>query len=52
MAAQKIIICDDQIMIHETLGMYLENEGFEHISAMDGEEALQKFETEKPDLII
>ena len=30
----------------------LENEGYEHISAMDGEEALQKFETEKPDLII
>ena len=52
MAAQKIMICDDQIMIHETLGMYLANEGFEHISAMDGEEALQKFETEKPDLII
>ena len=52
MAAQKIMICDDQIMIHETLGMYLENEGYEHISAMDGEEALQKFETEKPDLII
>ena len=48
MAAQKIMICDDQIMIHETLGMYLENEGYEHISAMDGEEALQKFETEKP----
>lgn len=41
MAAQKIMICDDQIMIHETLGMYLENEGYEHISAMDGEEALQ-----------
>ena len=52
MAAQKIMICDDQIMIHETLGMYLENEGYELISAMDGEEALQKFETEKPDLII
>ena len=32
MAAQKIMICDDQIMIHETLGMYLENEGYEHIS--------------------
>ena len=30
----------------------LENEGYEHVSAMDGEEALQKFETEKPDLII
>lgn len=52
MAAQKIMICDDQIMIHETLGIYLENEGFEYISAMDGEEALQKYESERPDLII
>ena len=40
MAAQRILICDDQMMIHETLGIYLESEGFEHISAMDGEEAL------------
>ncbi len=52
MAAQKIMICDDQIMIHETLGIYLENEGFEYISAMDGEEALQKYVSERPDLII
>ena len=51
MAAQKIMICDDQIMIHETLGMYLENEGYEHISAMDRSEALQKLETQKPRLI-
>lgn len=50
--AQKILIADDNIMIHETLGIYLESEGFEHIGAMDGEEALEKFEFEKPDLII
>ena len=52
MAAQRILICDDQMMIHETLGIYLESEGFEHISAMDGEEALMLYEKEKPDLII
>ena len=52
MAAQSILICDDQMMIHETLGIYLESEGFEHISAMDGEEALMLYEKEKPDLII
>lgn len=50
--AQKILICDDQPIIHETLGVYLENEGFEHISAMDGAEALSLANTAKPDLIL
>ncbi|MDD5918642.1 MAG: response regulator transcription factor [bacterium] len=50
--AQKILICDDQPIIHETLGVYLENEGFEHISAMDGSEALSLANTAKPDLIL
>ncbi len=52
MSAQKILICDDQPILHETLGVYLENEGFEHYSAMDGQEALDKFNSIKPDLII
>ena len=50
--AQKILICDDQPIIHETLGVYLENVGFEHISAMDGAEALSLANTAKPDLIL
>ena len=52
MASQKILICDDQPILHETLGVYLENECFEHVSAMDGEEALAKFTSVKPDLVI
>ena len=50
--AQKILICDDQPIIHETLGVYLESEGFEHISAMDGAEALELANSAKPDLIL
>ncbi|MCE5235219.1 MAG: response regulator transcription factor [Clostridiaceae bacterium] len=49
---QKILICDDQPIIHETLGVYLENEGFGYISAMDGQTALDMAEAQKPDLII
>ena len=30
---KEILICDDQPMIHETLGVYLENEGFTYCSA-------------------
>lgn len=52
MAAQRILICDDQQILHETLGVYLDNEGYEHLSAMDGEEALAKWSAHKPDLIL
>lgn len=47
-----ILICDDQPIIHETLGIYLENEGYNHISAYDGEEALELIENKYPDLVI
>ena len=50
--AQHILICDDQPIIHETLGVYIENEGYTHCSAFDGEQALKMYETQKPDLII
>jgi DNA-binding response OmpR family regulator len=48
----KILICDDQPMIHETLREYIEAEGFSCASAFDGEEALRKFDAEKPDLVV
>ena len=49
---QHILICDDQPIIHETLRVYIENEGFTYCSAFDGEQALKMFETEKPSLVI
>ncbi|MGN0143956.1 MAG: response regulator transcription factor [Clostridium sp.] len=48
----KILICDDNEAVHETIGMYLKNEGMIYISAFDGKEALNKFEEDKPDLVI
>ena len=50
--APLILICDDQPIIHETLGVYLDNEGFRHISAYDGKQALQMAQAEAPDLIL
>ena len=49
---QHILICDDQPIIHETLGVYLASEGYTHCSAFDGEQALEMFEKHKPDLVI
>ena len=48
----KILICDDQEMIHETLREYIEAEGFSCVSAFDGEQALSKFAAEQPDFVV
>lgn len=47
-----ILICDDNEAVHETIGTYLENDGMTYSSAFDGEEAMIKFESVNPDLII
>ena len=47
-----ILICDDDPVVHESLGLYLDAEGFEHISAFDGEQALKIAEDRQPDLMI
>jgi DNA-binding response OmpR family regulator len=38
--AQKILIADDDQVVHEALGIYLKAEGFEVVDAFNGEEAL------------
>jgi DNA-binding response OmpR family regulator len=48
----KVLLCDDQEMIHETLREYIEAEGFVCVSAFDGDDALFKFASDAPDLVI
>ncbi len=48
----KILIVDDEENICELVRLYIEKEGFESIIAHDGQEAVAKFNTEKPDLIL
>ena len=38
--SQKILIADDDQIVHEALGIYLRAEGFEPVDAFDGEAAL------------
>ena len=47
-----ILICDDDPNVHESIGLYLDSEGYEHISAYDGEQALKLVEERQPDLMI
>lgn len=51
-ATPLILVCDDQPMVHEALGVYLKNEGYQMISAYDGAQALKLVEEKKPDLMI
>lgn len=48
----KILVVDDERNIVELVRLYMEKEGFETVCAYTGEEALSKFRTENPDLIV
>jgi DNA-binding response OmpR family regulator len=52
MAAKRILICDDDPVILRLLQVNLELEGFEVISAHNGEEALALATEHLPDLVI
>lgn len=44
--AQKILIADDDPVVHESLSIYLKAEGFEVVDAFDGEQALKSITPE------
>lgn len=52
MAGETILIVDDDADIREIITMYLENEGYHVISAIDGSQALSYAFSVNPDLII
>lgn len=49
---QKILIVDDEENICELVRLYIEKDGFKAVIAGNGNEALAKFDSEKPDLIL
>ena len=50
--ADKILLVDDEESIIDVSTRYLERDGYEVISASNGEEAIDKWKKEKPDLIV
>ena len=50
--AKKIMVVDDEESLIELVTAVLEQEGYEIIPASNGEEALEKLKTVKPDLIL
>ena len=49
---KKILVVDDEKPISDIIKFNLENEGYEVVTAFDGEEALEKVEEEHPDLLV
>jgi CheY-like chemotaxis protein len=50
--AQKILVVDDDPIMHRVLKHYLERNGYEMLSATNGREALDRAHGERPDLIV
>lgn len=50
--ADKVLLVDDEESIVESIEYALNQEGFEVVSAHNGQEALQKVQLEKPNLIV
>jgi two-component system alkaline phosphatase synthesis response regulator PhoP len=52
MSKGKILVVDDEIYIVHILDFSLGMEGYDVVTALDGEQALDKLKSEKPDLIV
>lgn len=48
----KVMLVDDDMTLHEMYAERLAAEGYEIVSAYDGEEALTKIAADKPDIIL
>jgi len=49
---KKILIVDDEENIRDLVDLYMRKAGFKTVHAKNGREALEKFDTEKPSLVI
>ena len=52
MSMGKILVADDDQNIAELLRLYLEKEGYTVVLAADGEQALERFHAETPDIVL
>jgi two-component system alkaline phosphatase synthesis response regulator PhoP len=50
--ARTILVVDDETTLRETLVEALEMDGYRAIAAADGREALERFRTDRPDLVL
>lgn len=49
---QLVLVVDDEPMVREVLASYLSHDGFEVVEAGDGDEAVDRLDDHKPDLVL
>ena len=49
---KKILIADDEILVHEIINITISSEEFEVIHAYDGQQTVECIDNEQPDLVI
>jgi DNA-binding response OmpR family regulator len=49
---EKILVCDDDLLMLKAIEFKLKREMYEIVTAKDGKEAINLIETERPDIII
>jgi DNA-binding response OmpR family regulator len=49
---KKVLVCDDELHILEAVSFIVRQEGYELITAQDGDEALRAARAESPDLVL
>ncbi|WP_419876185.1 winged helix-turn-helix domain-containing protein [Candidatus Pristimantibacillus sp. PTI5] len=52
MPGELILTVDDEVRIGELVGMYLSKDGFRHLNATSGKQAIELIENEQPALIV
>lgn len=50
--SKKVLVCDDELYILESVSYVVREEGYDVIAAEDGEEGLRLAQSEKPDLAL
>lgn len=50
--AKKILIADDEEDVKVVVQLFLESKGYEILTAYDGLDAVEKIQSEKPDLVL
>jgi DNA-binding response OmpR family regulator len=48
----RVLVVDDEPMVREVLARYLATDGFEVDTAIDGVDALERFDDDRPDLVL
>lgn len=48
----KVLIVDDEVNICELIRLYVEKEGYDFVIANDGADAVNKFKSENPDIVL